>query len=313
MEAKIRLVSPLERALYLKSLSPLQDVSSEELALIGRHAKEQFFRKGVEIFKSGEPLESFHIVVEGQVRARGGEHGDSLVGPSQALGFLSLLSRSEEGLEAVAEADTVTLEIDADDMYDVLEDHFSVLLTELRNVSRVILRERKNIADGTYLAPAEGVLELPDRQLDLVERLLLMRRGAGFDRTNIDAMIQVARMGTEIGIKAGTKLWKPGDPSGHSYIIVSGAIRCVLDEAGRHFRAGPGYPVGNVESLAGETRWHEAVTETNVAALRAETDAFLDVLEDHFELAKGFLAAMASGAIRVIEQARGAGEEDSAA
>jgi CRP-like cAMP-binding protein len=313
MEARVRLVSPLERALYLKSLAPLKELSSEELALVGQHTKEQFFRKGAEIFKSGEPLESFHIVVEGQVRARGGEHGDSVVGPSAALGFLSLLSQSEEGLEAVAEADTVTLEIDADDLYDVLEDHFSIFLTQLQSVSRVILNERKKIADGTYLAPAEGVLELPDRQLDLVERLLLIRRGAGFDRTNIDAMIQVVRSGTELGVKAGTKLWKPGDPPGHFYIIVSGTIRCILDEGKRHFRAGPGYPVGNIESLAGEPRWYEAVTETNVVALRSETDTFLDVLEDHSELGKGFLATMASGAIQVIEQRRRAGQEDSVA
>jgi CRP-like cAMP-binding protein len=312
MEAKVRLVSPLERALYLKSLAPLTELSSEELALIGQHTKEQFFRKGAEIFKSGEPLESFHVVVEGQVRAHGGEHGDSLVGPSEALGFLSLLSRSEEGLEAVAEADTVTLEIDADDMYDVLEDHFSILVTQLQSVSSVILNERKNIPDGTYLAPAESELEVRDRQLDLVERLLLVRR-AGFDRTNIDALIQVVRMMTEIGIRSGTKLWRPGDTSGHSYIIVSGTIRCILDEGKRHFRAGPGYPVGNIESLAGEPRWYEAVTETNVVALRAEADALLDVLEDHNELGRDFLAAMASGAIRVIEQRRGAAQEDSVA
>jgi CRP-like cAMP-binding protein len=312
MEAKVRLVSPLERALYLKSLGPLQELSSEELAVVGQHAKEQFFRKGTEIFKSGEPLESFHIVVEGQVRARGGEHGDSLVGPGKALGILSLLSRSEEGLEAVAETDAVTLEIDADDMYDVLEDHFSIFLTELQNVSRVILNERKDIPDGTYLAPAEGILEVPDRQLDLVERLLLVRR-AGFDRTNIDALIQVVRMMTEIGIRAGTKLWKPGEPSGHSYIIVSGTIRCIIEEGERHFRAGPGYPVGNIESLAGEPRWYEAVAETNVVALQAEAESLLDVLEDHSELARDFLAAMASGAIRVLEQRRGAGQEDSVA
>ena len=35
--------------------------------------------------------------------------------------------------------DAVTLEMTADDMYDVLEDHFSILLNEMRAVTRAIL------------------------------------------------------------------------------------------------------------------------------------------------------------------------------
>lgn len=60
---------------------------------------------------------------------------------------------------------------------------------------------------------------------------------------------------------------------------------------------GPGYPRGNLESQCNAPRWYEAVAETPVTAFFNETDAFLDTIEQHFEMALDFLATMASGLI----------------
>jgi hypothetical protein len=58
-----------------------------------------------------------------------------------------------------------------------------------------------------------------------------------------------------------------------------------------------GYPLGNLESQCGAARWYEAVVETPVTGFRNETDAFLDTIEQHFEMALEFLATMATGLI----------------
>ena len=98
-------------------------------------------------------------------------------------------------------------------------------------------------------------------------------------------------------------LWSVGEPSGFLYSIHHGRVRCTLEDGTRFF-CGPGYPLGNLESQCGAPRWYEAVTETEVSVLRADTDGFIDTLEHQFEMATGFLAAMASGLIARLSEKR---------
>jgi CRP-like cAMP-binding protein len=255
------------------------------------------------MLRSGEPVGGSHLIVEGRVRAVGPEHGDAGLGPGEVLGMLTLLSRSEQGLDAVAETETITLEIDGDDLADVFEDHFDILHNQLKSLSRRMLVERSRMPDGTYLAPAEGLATPPERDLDLIQRLMFMRRN--LRRENIDGLIQVARQAREAHYPGGARLWSRGDSSGFGCVLVRGTVRCALDDEGRYFRCGPGYPLGNLESLAGEPRWYDAVSETPLVILRSETDVMIDILEDHFEMAIGYLAGLAGGIIQAREQRRG--------
>ena len=91
-------------------------------------------------------------------------------------------------------------------------------------------------------------------------------------------------------------LWQIGAPSGFMYAILTGRVHCTTED-GTRFVCGPGYPLGNLESQCGAPRWYEAVTETAVTALRNETDAFLDTIEQHFEMALDFVAMMAASLI----------------
>ncbi len=302
MDTSVRFIGPLEAALHLKSLQALQDLPRAELAVLAQQTRERHFAKGAVLFQSGVPVGGFHLIVEGRVRASGPEHGDKVLGPGEVLGLLTLLSRSEDGMDGIAETDTITLEIDGDQLADVFEDHFFILHNELKSLSRAMLVERGRMPDGAYLAPAEGLATPPERDLDLIQRLAFMRHN--LKRENIDGLIQVARQAREVHYPAGARLWSRGDSSGFSCALVRGSVRCALDEQGRYFRCGPGYPLGNLESLAGEPRWYDAVSETPLLTLRAETDVMIDVLEDHFEMATGYLAGLATSIIQAREQRR---------
>jgi CRP-like cAMP-binding protein len=303
MDTGVRFIGPLEAALHLKSLEALRELPRDELAVLAQQSRERHFARGTALFRSGEPVGGSHLIVDGKVRATGSEHGDTVLGPGEVLGLLTLLSRSEQGLDAVAAADTVTLEIDGDDLADVFEDHFDILHNQLKSLSRRMLAERGRMPDGTYLAPAEGLTSPPGGDLDLIQRLIFMRRN--LRRENIDGLVQVARQAREVQYAAGARLWSRGDSSGFSCVLVRGTVRCALDDEGRHFRCGPGYPLGNLESLAGEPRWYDAVSETPLVTLRVETDVMIDILEDHFEMAIGYLAGLAAGIIQAREQGRG--------
>jgi CRP-like cAMP-binding protein len=155
MDSNLRLISPLERAFHLKKLGGLRDLPPAELAAMALLGQEHSFPRGAVLCPPGERVDRVHIVVEGRVRVRGGEHGDEMVGPEQTMGLLSLLARDDDGLDAVAETDTVTLALRADDLFDAFEDDFGILYSQILDLARQLLRLRRRIPAGTSLAPGE--------------------------------------------------------------------------------------------------------------------------------------------------------------
>ena len=307
MQDDMRIGSPLERALLLKTVPALRDLDGSEIADLALRAREKYVRKGEKLFQLGQPLSSFHIVVSGRFKVRGGEHGDSRVGPGETLGLLSLLARRRQGLDAVAEFDCLTLEVEEDAFLEVLEDNFVMLQHEIQNVAHLLLAERQRMPSGTYLGRGDANLTCPDRELDLIERLLFYRLSLNYPRANMEALMRIARLSAEHRYRPGDALWQRGEASGFFYILVAGTVRCHLEDVDRYFQAGPGYPLGNLESMCGAVRWYRPVAESPVVALRAETDQFFDLLEDHFAMAVEVLAGLAAGLIETQQEHREAG------
>jgi hypothetical protein len=165
-----------------------------------------------------------------------------------------MLARRQD-LHAVASEPTVTLELEDDVLYDVLEDSFEIAVSLIRRLAGMTLEVRRRVPSGAYLAPLEGILKPPGRPLDLVERILMVRRpGSPFEHASLDAVTSLARSTPEVRFKAGRTIWKSGDRSDHALILVSGTVACTTQWGFSRFRAGPGYPLGNLERFSGD-RW----------------------------------------------------------
>jgi CRP-like cAMP-binding protein len=300
MEGKIRFIGPLERAIHLRSVRGLESLTVSEIATLAQRAQERFFRKGDAIFRPDKPVTALVVMVDGRAELKMEGLPAREFGPADVLGILHVLCDSPEGIDATALSDCTTLEIDRESLFEVYEDDFSVLHSAIQEIARRTLDLRRRIPAGTFLGSAEEPKELPER-LGLVERLLVMLRGVVFRRVNMDAVVELARQSSEIRFGPGMRLWSRGDRSGYVYLLVAGTVTCEV-ERGRSFRAGPGYPLGNLESMAGMTRWYTATTESPVLAMRAETGTFLDLLEDNFDMAADYLAAMATNLLRVLRE-----------
>ncbi len=300
----IRLIGPMERAIFFKSLEPLRDASPAEIAVFAENARERSFRAGDVLLEPGHPVNSFHAVVEGEVHAEGGEYLDGeTVEPGASVGFLSVLSRRPAGLRAVAARDTTTLEFDHETFLDILEDRFPVLTRLISTLARRTLEVRQRVPDGTYLAPMEGILDVRSDSLDLVERLLVIRRpNSPFAKTSMEALARLAAVTAIVHHDRGETLWKPGDRSPHALILVRGTVSCTTQWGFSRFRAGPGYPLGNLERFADAPRWFTAVTETPVMAIHSRTEDLWDIMEDHPDMAFGLVQAMAERLIGIREE-----------
>jgi CRP-like cAMP-binding protein len=275
-----------------------------QVAVFAENVRERSFRAGESIFRRGEMAESYHVIVEGSVHARGAEFLDGrTLTTRESFGFLNMLA-SDDDLEAVAETDTVTLELACDTLHEILEDDFSLVHRMIRNLAKQTLDVRRRIPTGTYLAPMEGQIRPPDRPLDLVERLIMIRRpGSPFASASLDAMTRIARATEEVHLDPGTRIWRTGDRSEYVFIIVSGVVACTTQWGASRFEVGPGYPLGNLERFTGDPRWYTAVTKTPVVALQGDTESLLDILEDHFDLAIGLVSSMAKRVIDIRREA----------
>ncbi len=197
----------------------------------------------------------------------------------------------------------MALVLRAEDLEKVFEDHFEILLSQIRHLAGQILEARIKIPDGTFLASRRGPKPDTLAGIDLIDRILYLRQGDSFNHVNLDALVEMAVRLRETRFEANTQLWRLGDPSNFAYILVEGTVCGNCDEGRRRFRAGPGYPLGNLESICQAPRWYEAVTETAVVALEADTNVFLDVLEDHFAMAMGYVSGLAKSVLAARKEA----------
>ena len=300
----LRFVGPLERALFLRTFPMINDVPPADLAGLAENAREHTFRAGDVLSRRGQRTREFHIVVEGAIEASGGEFLEpTRIGPKEGTGFLTMLAGVEDGYDARALEDTITLSFDDDLFYEILEDHFSLAHLVIKRLAGRTLSFRRRIASGTYLAPEERIYHVPGRPLDFVERvMMLMRPGSVFGDASLEAIARLARTTIEVSIPAGVTLWKTGDRSDEIYVILRGTVACTTQWGAARFRAGPGYPLGNLERFSGDPRWFTAVTETPLVALRGETEPLLDILEDHFDLTLGLITAMARRVIDIQKE-----------
>jgi len=218
------------------------------------------------------------------------------------VGPFHVLARDAQGLGAVAETDTVALELSSDTLFEIFDEHFPILHHVLREVSRQIVEHVVKFPKAVFLlTPSSEGPVTPPRELDLVERIFLLLRSPVFLNASISALGQLARGLTEVRMPAGTRLWHEGETTGWGSIIVSGSIRCTSSR-GHDFVATPGIVLGSLDAVAEVPRWFDAVTETPVVALQANLQYLIDVFEDNFAMALDYLAVQAGWLLQLLDR-----------
>jgi CRP-like cAMP-binding protein len=290
--AKPHFSGAFDRLLYLRTLPLFGTLPPEDLALLATYTEERQFEAGALLVAEVGRVAAIHLIVDGSVRTSRGGSPIGVFGPRDTVGVLGLLARTDGGVEAITVTATRTLEIGADALLDLFEDHFSILEHVIRGVASLVLDKRKQLLLSG--APELQVdVSIPRvRPLDLVERIFFLRRAMPREFTSVAALAGIARRATELRLEPGALLWNQGDPADAVVIPVRGAIACLVDGQQR-FRFGPGVFVASSEALAGAPHWYEARTDSPLLALRVAIEDLIDVFDDHFELAMEMLALMA--------------------
>jgi CRP-like cAMP-binding protein len=292
-ESEPRAGGQVERILQLKQLPVIGTLPSADLALVAERMRERFFKKGEWLLREGEPARAFYAVLDGNlhVSRQGNTIGHTRGGG--VVGGFAIIGRDDRGLSVRAEADTLALEVEADAVFDILEDNFGIMHHVLRDIARQlinIIARQPNPWAHIPINPDPGTAR--PRELDLVERIFFMRTSSPFKRASINALAELSRGMTEVRAEPGTTLWKTGDPASFVSLIVSGEVTCTTP-GGVAQQLGPGTPLGSIEATAEVPRWYTAVTRTQVTALNGPIAGLIDVFEDNFGMAMDYTALMA--------------------
>jgi CRP-like cAMP-binding protein len=291
----------VERILHLTQLPVIGTLPSADLALVAERMRERFFRKGDWLLREGEPTRAFYAVLDGKLHV---SRQGTTIGHTHAggvVGGFAMLGRDPRGLSVRAEADTLALEVEAEAVFDILEDNFGIMHHVLREIARQlvgIIARQPNPWAHVPIPPDPGMAR--PRELDLVERIFFMRAASPFKRASINALAELSRGFTEVRADAGTTLWSAGDPAGWMSLIVSGEVSCTTP-GGVPQHLGPGTPLGSIEATAELPRWYTAVTRTQVTALNGPLDGLIDVFEDNFGMAMDYTALMAQWLMDTFE------------
>jgi CRP-like cAMP-binding protein len=290
----------IEQIRSLRSLFGLQTVATSSLAALAAHTTPVRIPKGLEVTSEGQPIDEMYVVIDGELATSRSGKQLGVFGPRSAVGALAAFAHDLHGYRCVATRDTIALAMRADEVLEVFEDHFEMLLMVMRAVARESIETRLLLPRAGFSDQIRAA-ESPTRPLDLVERLFCLRESFTAGLTHLDALAEIARTSREVRYPRGTALWRVGDPSGHMLTMVSGVVSAST-EAGLQFRFGPRDILGSLDMVADVPRWYDTVVERDVVALWHDAEIVIDLCEDHTELGFGFLQLLAAMLLSLRER-----------
>ena len=282
-----------ERSLHLRAIPVGALLPPPVLAIIATHLKERAHKKGDVLLRHGEVVGGLHLIVQGSLRLSAKGKELVVLTPPQSFGFLGILAHTESIYDAEFLDDALTLELDAETLYELLEDHFPLLYATLNYLAERLLHELHELPAEALAIPMGPDVDIPEHALDFIERIFFLRKMGVFSKANLNTLAVMSSNLVEMRLPAGTVLWEEGSASDHVIMVVSGKFRCST-ESGKVFRYGPNTVIGGLEALAGKPHWYTLVADTPVLCFKGVQEVFLDLMEENPSMASDFMGFLAA-------------------
>ncbi|GMV12844.1 MAG: cyclic nucleotide-binding domain-containing protein [Polyangiaceae bacterium] len=117
----------VDRMLMLTDAPLLARAGIQAVAVLARLGRPRLIRQGGLLHKQGEARTSLCLVGQGELQlAREGEPAVGRFGPGSVAGSLGMLARPRHDATLSAATDAVVLELDDDDFFEAMDDHFDL-------------------------------------------------------------------------------------------------------------------------------------------------------------------------------------------
>src|SRR6478609_10992016 len=126
----------IEKILLLKNSDIFKTCNEVDLIDIASICIENYFDKGVNIFKKGDQGNCMYFIHSGQVSIHDGEHQLAVLSENEIFGELSLLDAESRSASATALSDCILLKIEQDLFYDVVATNSDILKGIMRTLCK---------------------------------------------------------------------------------------------------------------------------------------------------------------------------------
>ncbi len=125
----------IETVLFLQSVDFFSACTAEQILRISAIVHQRQLAAGEKVYDPGEPAGELYCVVEGAV-GNGNGNGDGAwrAVPGETFGVLEILSGRLRSHAAVAEEDSLVLEITAEDFFDLLSHNIEIVKALFRRI-----------------------------------------------------------------------------------------------------------------------------------------------------------------------------------
>jgi CRP-like cAMP-binding protein len=133
----------IETVLFLQGVDFFSACTAEQILRISGIVRQKRLVTGQRVYGPGEEASELYCVVEGAVTTGNGA-GARRVGPGETFGVLEILSGRLRSGPAVADEDSLVLEITAEDFFDLLSHNIEIV----KALFRRILEQREGQVHG---------------------------------------------------------------------------------------------------------------------------------------------------------------------
>jgi CRP-like cAMP-binding protein len=282
----------VERELDLRAETPFAETEAElhQLLAIARHAD---FDDGEHVFERNAPVASVFLVTQGEVElVLDGQPSWKFIN-SGGIGFLDLMIARPYSRTAIARGEVRTLEIDASDFRDYMQDHADACHRILSLLSGRMFEEM--IASPAALGLLAGTPTAGTETDDpkLVDLLLLLQRVPAFSRATVQALANLAQSARVVKLAAGDVIAPAGKPSETLSILLRGEAELVHPDGRVHVRRKPIDFVAHVGELTVLPRPMTTRAAVDSIILQIDREELLDRLDEHFELVQSLFIHVA--------------------
>jgi CRP-like cAMP-binding protein len=284
-----------ERVLALRRIPSLSALPTHVLVELAHTVDVRRCPRGARLASEGQSLQGIAWILEGEAEwsIEGTMIGAARTGAS--IGLLELCARSDARFSARAITPAIVASLSADDFAVLLEDSFDLTLGLLRGIASELCGSARRTLSSPGPAPRCDAGEV-----DLTDRIVLLRATGAFARAPIRSLATLAQRGRMSLWPRGARLWSRGSEARSATVLFEGSAR-----EGRSV-LGPGDAAGLIEMLASRRHQHDALVYAPAKGLCVDRETLLDVLEDDDQLALELLAACATEllALRVARRAK---------
>lgn len=285
----------VERELALRSEMPFVQTEAQlhQLLAIARHVD---FHRGDHLFEAGAQIASIYLITAGDVELVAEGSPSWRFNGSGGVGFLDLMMMRPHSRTAIARSDVRTLEIDAADYREYMQDHSDVGHQVLSMLSSNLFDEMLAAHDRAALLHRPPDVDLLPGSEDptLVDRLLLLSRVPAFSRATVQALANLAQHARVVRFAAGDVIATAGARSEVLSVLVHGQVELTKPGTPLSALRGPVDLVCDIAELSTVPRYLAARATQDSVVLQIDREELLDRLDEHFELTQSLFAHVAS-------------------